>query len=208
MSRIRSSPVTSGIWLSTSSTSKLRSPRIWRAALALSMATTSWPSSASALARSWRIFASSSTMSTEPGNAAESCALWTKRVAPAAPTRGGEGGAGRAGSVRRMVVPAPGWLSTSMRPPRPSTMFLRDGQADAGAAPLGREERLEHARHLDVGHADAAIGDAISTWSASVSRARTWTAGAPASAPRRRRRSPAPPSDSAPARRRGRWSPG
>src|SRR5688572_17203262 len=163
MSRIRSRPVTSGIWLSTSRTSKMRSPRIWRAALALSMATTSWPSSASALASSWRIFSSSSTMSTEPGDRRGVMVSW------ASVSRRPRRRRGRRGRRRRRDRPgtrkgeADGRTRAGLALDVDAAAeaiddVLADRQADAGAAPLGGEERLEHPRHLDVGHADAAVG--------------------------------------------------
>ena len=54
---------------------------------------------------------------------------------------------------------APGVLATAIVPPSPSTMFLAIGEAEAGAAALGREVGIEDARQVGGVDADAAVGD-------------------------------------------------
>ena len=65
----------------------------------------------------------------------------------------------RTGSVTVTTVPT-GWLGAArMMPPCSATIFVRDRQAEAGAARLGGEERLEHLRGRRRVDAGALIGD-------------------------------------------------
>ena len=72
------------------------------------------------------------------------------------------GAAGCTGSSTRNVVPAPGALMTSMRPPACVDDAVHGLETDAGAAArrLGGEERFEDARLDVLAHADTGVGDA------------------------------------------------
>ena len=169
-SRISSSPVVSGMRLSTRSRSNVRASSSRRASRGPGASTTSWPSSRSTRPSVFRIFSSSSTSRIEPclvievpspprgvprhGAASPRCDC---TVAPAA----------RSGSP----CPTPGWLAIAIRPPMPSTMFREMASPSPVPPALRREVRLEHAllvvgsdSHAAIAHRDRDPARPRSRW--------------------------------------------
>ena len=159
-SRIRSRPLSSGIRLSTTSTSKGRSAS---SRCASRGAASSRPrrgrASRSARPSALRIFSSSSTRRMEP--------RWASSAS------GCSGGGGRMrGQLDADLGAAPGRARHRDRAAQALDDVLGDRQAEAGAAALGREVRIEDARQVRRRDADAAVARSTMRDAVAVRRGR------------------------------------